>query len=189
MRPAGPPQPPAASCDLSRAVRSWSQTRQRKEGVSAAMQKVEGRVTQSTSLLQGPQRSGSPATGIMAPGERPGGGLQRPGCSAQRQSHPAGGETRPDDLPTTPELLPSGPARRERSLSPPPTSPTMSPEVRLTCFTSHSPLSQTAAAASHTHVEHLQFTECEGSWTCPFSHSSFSHQQMFTDVYHEQLSP
>ncbi|KAG7217780.1 hypothetical protein INR49_010132 [Caranx melampygus] len=69
MRPAGPPQPPAASCDLSRAVRR-----------DKAILQVE----------------------------------------------------RPDLMTYQPHLSfsPLDPPRRERSLSPPPTSPTMSPEVK-----------------------------------------------------------
>ncbi|KAG7231968.1 hypothetical protein INR49_010051 [Caranx melampygus] len=86
MRPAGPPQPPAASCDLSRAVRSWSQP---DRGRKVSLQPCR----RDKAILQ---------------------------------------VERPDLMTYQPHLSfsPLDPPRRERSLSPPPTSPTMSPEVK-----------------------------------------------------------
>nr|XP_019960636.1 PREDICTED: dematin-like isoform X1 [Paralichthys olivaceus]XP_019960637.1 PREDICTED: dematin-like isoform X1 [Paralichthys olivaceus] len=95
------------------------------------MQKVEGRVTPvNLPSSRGPSTPGSPATGIMTRvndqvvGYRDLAALPRDKTILQVE--------RPDLMTYQPHLSfsPLDPPRRERSLSPPPTSPTMSPEVR-----------------------------------------------------------
>ncbi|XP_071328211.1 dematin [Trachinotus anak] len=95
------------------------------------MQKVEGRVTPvNLPSSRGPSTPGSPATGIVARvndqvvGYRDLAALPRDKAILQVE--------RPDLMTYQPHLSfsPLDPPRRERSLSPPPTSPTMSPEVK-----------------------------------------------------------
>ncbi|XP_023266794.1 dematin-like isoform X1 [Seriola lalandi dorsalis] len=95
------------------------------------MQKVEGRVTPvNLPSSRGPSAPGSPATGIMARvndqvvGYRDLAALPRDKAILQVE--------RPDLMTYQPHLTfsPLDPPRRERSLSPPSTSPTMSPEVK-----------------------------------------------------------
>ncbi|KAM4528145.1 dematin isoform 1-T1 [Odontesthes bonariensis] len=95
------------------------------------MQKVEGRVTPvNLPSSRGPSAPGSPATGIVARvndqvvGYRDLAALPRDKAILQVE--------RPDLMTYKPHLSfsPLDPPRRERSLSPPPTSPTMSPEVK-----------------------------------------------------------
>lgn len=95
------------------------------------MQKVEGRVTPvNLPSSRGPSTPGSPATGITARvndqvvGYRDLAALPRDKAILQVE--------RPDLMTYQPHLSfsPLDPPRRERSLSPPPTSPTMSPEVK-----------------------------------------------------------
>lgn len=95
------------------------------------MQKVEGRVTPvNLPSSRGPSTPGSPATGIMARlndqvvGYRDLAALPRDKAILQVE--------RPDLMTYQPHLSfsPLDPPRRERSLSPPSTSPTRSPEVK-----------------------------------------------------------
>ncbi|GLD56847.1 dematin-like protein [Lates japonicus] len=95
------------------------------------MQKVEGRVTPvNLPSSRGPSTPGSPATGITARvndqvvGYRDLAALPRDKAILQVE--------RPDLMTYQPHLSfsPLDPPRRERSLSPPSTSPTMSPEVK-----------------------------------------------------------
>lgn len=95
------------------------------------MQKVEGRLTPvNLPSSRGPSTPGSPATGIVARlndqvvGYRDLAALPRDKAILQVE--------RPDLMTYQPHLSfsPLDPPRRERSLSPPPTSPTMSPEVK-----------------------------------------------------------
>ncbi|XP_041825234.1 dematin isoform X2 [Melanotaenia boesemani] len=95
------------------------------------MQKVEGRVTPvNLPSSRGPSAPGSPASGIMARlndqvvGYKDLAALPRDKAILQVE--------RPDLMTYQPHLSfsPLDPPRRERSLSPTPTSPTMSPEVK-----------------------------------------------------------
>ncbi|XP_050928603.1 dematin isoform X1 [Lates calcarifer] len=101
------------------------------EGFSSVMQKVEGRVTPvNLPSSRGPSTPGSPATSITARvndqvvGYRDLAALPRDKAILQVE--------RPDLMTYQPHLSfsPLDPPRRERSLSPPSTSPTMSPEVK-----------------------------------------------------------
>ncbi|MEQ2311128.1 hypothetical protein AMECASPLE_016429 [Ameca splendens] len=94
------------------------------------MQKVEGRVTPvNLSSSRGPSAPGSPATGIMARlndqvvGYKDLAALPRDKAILQVE--------RPDLMTYQPHLSfsPLDPPRRERSLSPPAMSPSVSPEV------------------------------------------------------------
>ncbi|XP_030579910.1 dematin isoform X4 [Archocentrus centrarchus] len=95
------------------------------------MQKVEGRLTPvNLPSSRGPSTPGSPATGVVARlndqvvGYRDLAALPRDKAILQVE--------RPDLMTYQPHLSfsPLDPPRRERSLSPPPTSPTTSPEVK-----------------------------------------------------------
>ncbi|XP_034402938.1 dematin isoform X2 [Cyclopterus lumpus] len=104
---------------------------QQKNGFSPAMQKVEGRGTLvNLPSSRGPSTPGSPAPGIMARvndqvvGYRDLAALPRDKAILQVE--------RPDLMTYQPHLTfsPLDPPRRQRSLSPPASSPTMSPEVK-----------------------------------------------------------
>uniref|UniRef100_A0AAQ6IG62 Dematin actin binding protein n=2 Tax=Anabas testudineus TaxID=64144 RepID=A0AAQ6IG62_ANATE len=103
----------------------------KEERFSSAMQKVEGRLTPvNLPSSRGPSAPGSPATGIVARvndqvvGYRDLAALPRDKAILQVE--------RPDLMTYQPHLSfsPLDPPRRERSLSPPAMSPSMSPEVK-----------------------------------------------------------
>ncbi|XP_040914259.1 dematin isoform X1 [Toxotes jaculatrix] len=105
--------------------------RHKEERFSPVMHKVEGRVTPvNLPSSRGPSAPGSPATGIVARvndqvvGYRDLAALPRDKAILQVE--------RPDLMTYQPHLSfsPLDPPRRERSLSPPSTSPTRSPEVK-----------------------------------------------------------